>query len=130
MVAKHAFGHQTNWYGVPGRPADHYHPYPIVTATNTGPGNPPTWVLQVRIPEDGVVVPVSEGKPYKKVEAYEADFKYNASDSTNTFNKVHVGDTLPLSGESFKIIAMTSNAVTVQDARTDQKTEKQWNGGK
>jgi hypothetical protein len=126
MVSKHAFGHQTNWFGVYGRPADPLHPYPIITNT-TGPGN--TLVLQVRIPEDGIVVPVASNAPYKKVEAYEADLKYNASDSTNVFTKMHMGDSLWLSGELFKILAMTSNAVTVQDTRTAQKAEKQWNGG-
>jgi hypothetical protein len=129
MVARHALGHEMNWYAVVGRAADASHPYPVVTATNTGSADKPTWLLQVRIPEDGVVVPVSEGKPYKKVETYEADFKYSASDSTNVFNKGHVGDSLPLSGESFRILAITSNAVTMQDARTAQKTEIQWNGG-
>ena len=91
--------------------------------------NGDTLVLQVKIPEDNTVVPVSEGKPYKKVESYVADMKYSASDSTNVFTKMHGGDWLPLSGEMFKILAITSNTVTVQDARTAQKTEKQWNGG-
>jgi hypothetical protein len=45
------------------------------------------------------------------------------------FSNKHVGDMLPLSDYSFKIIAISSNIVTVQDARTSQKTDKKWNPG-
>jgi hypothetical protein len=60
------------------------------------------------------------------VEGYEADLIYSASDLTNAFPKKHVEDALQLSEDSFKIIAISSNAVTVQDTRTSQKREKQW----
>ena len=125
IIAKHALGRPVRWFGLKGVAATPTKPYPIINVvTNAG-----AVVLQVRIPEADVVVPVSSNAPYQKVEGYEADFKYNASDSTNGFAKLHVGDPLWLSGESFKILAITSNAVTVQDNRTAQKTEKQWNGG-
>lgn len=130
IIAKHALGRPVRWFGLKGVAATPSKPYPIVNVVTNAGTNAGTIVLQVRIPEADVVVPVSSSAPYQKVEGYEADFKYNASDSTNGFPKLHVGDPLWLSGELFKILAITSNAVTVQDNRTAQKTEKQWNGGK
>jgi hypothetical protein len=84
-------------------------------------------VLQIQIPETAETVTVSSDAPYRKLEGYEADLNYSASDVTNVFSNKHVGDTLfPL---SFRIIAISSNVVTVQDTRTSQKTDKRWNPG-
>jgi len=85
-------------------------------------------VLQLLL-NDGDTVSVSTNEPFKRVERYEADLKYSGSDSTNNFTKKHVEDTLAFSGEIFKIIAIASNNITVQDTRTAQKTEKEWKGG-
>ena len=65
----------------------------------------------------------------KAVEGYEADLKYRASDITNRFTRRHVDNVLDLSWEPYKIIAITNNAVTVQNTNTLQKTEREWHGG-
>jgi hypothetical protein len=83
-------------------------------------------ILQVQIPETGETVSVSSNAPYRSLELYEVDMKYSASDITNRYTNKYLNDTLQLSEDSFQIITITSNAVTVQDTRTLQKTEKQW----
>jgi hypothetical protein len=103
-------------------------PYTIV-GTNGSPENPSLLTLQLLIPETKEIVSVSTNAPYKRVVGYEADLRYSGSDATNRFLNKKVSDPLQFSGESFKIIAISSNAVTVQDARTAQKTEKEWKGG-
>ena len=129
LTARHDYGAgPVHWYGRPGEKAEPRKPYPIV-GTNSAPDKPTVMVLQMQIPETGETVTVSSGAPYRKLEGYEADMKYSASDVTNMFSNKHVGDMLPLSDYSFKIIAISSNIVTVQDTRTSQKTDKKWNPG-
>ena len=101
-------------------------PYTLVS-TNSAPDKSVT--LQLLLPETQETVSLSANSPYKRVEGYEADLKYSGSDSTNLFARRHVEDALSFSGESFKIIGIASNAVTVQDARTTQRTVKEWKGG-
>jgi len=103
-------------------------PYTIV-GTNAPPENPTLLAVQLLIPETKETVTVTTNTPYKRVVGFVADLKYSGSDTTNVFTNRSVDDALQFSGESFKIIAIASNAVTVQDARTAQKTEKEWKGG-
>jgi len=103
-------------------------PYTIL-GTNGSRDNPSMLALQLFIPETKETVSVTTNRPYKRVTGYGADLKYSGSDETNVFLKKNVGDQLRFSRETFKIIDIKSNAVTVQDARTSQKTEKEWNGG-
>jgi Lhr-like helicase len=87
--------------------------------------------IQVLIPETKETVTVSANQPYRRVEMYEADLKYSASDTNNVFTKQHVGDkSLRLSGESWKIVAITSNSVTLSNLRSSKRETKEWNGGK
>jgi hypothetical protein len=103
-------------------------PYTLV-GTNAAPGNPSETTIQLLIPETGETVSVTTNSPYKRVAGYEADLKYSGSDATNVFLKKHVEDQLLFSGESFRIIAIASNAVTVQDNRNTRRTVKEWKGG-
>jgi len=103
-------------------------PYTIVS-TNPAPENPSLLTIQLLIPETGETVSITTNAPYKRVVGYVADLKYSGSDATNVFANKRVDDPLQFSGESFRIITMTSNAVTVQDARTAQRTEMKWKGG-
>jgi hypothetical protein len=100
-----------------------------IVGTNAAPDKPGALTLQLRLTNSDDVVLVSSTAPYKRVEGYEVDMRYSGSDATNFFTSRHVGDPLLFSGESFKILAIASNAVTVQDTRTAQKTEKEWNRG-
>jgi hypothetical protein len=126
MMSQHALQKQPlKWFATIGEKPSPRKPYPIV-GTNSAPGNPSVLILQVQIPETGETVPVSSNAPYRALEFYEVDLKYSASDITNRYTNKYLNDTLQLSEDSFQIIAITSNAVTVQDTRTKQKSEKKW----
>jgi len=130
MTAAHSVGRPQEWYATNGEPATLRKPYPIVgVGTNSAGGNPSELVLRVQIPDTQEIVSVSSNAPYKSVERYEVDMKYSGSDITNVFTKKHLEDVLSLPEESFKIIAIASNTVTVQDTRMGQKTELVWNAG-
>jgi len=103
-------------------------PY-ILVGTNAAAENPSEATIQLFIPETGETNSVTANAPYKRVAGYESDLKYSGSDATNVFLKKHVEDQLLISGERFTIIAIASNAVTVQDNRTTRRTVKEWKGG-
>jgi len=126
LISRHALKPPVRYFETTkGEKASDRKPYPIV-GTNSASGNPSMIILQVSIPETGETVSVSRDAPYRSLEFYEVDLKYSASDVTNKFSNKYLNDTLQLSEDSFKIIAITSNAVTVQDTRIGQKTEKLW----
>jgi hypothetical protein len=106
-----------------------FQPFTILSATNGTSDNSSPLTLQLLIPETKQTVNLTTNAPYRRLVGYEADLLYSGSDATNEFSKKSVDDLLRFSGESFKIIEIESNAVTVQDARTAQKTEKEWTGG-
>lgn len=113
-----------------GQKPSPFQPFTILSATNGAPGNPSPLALTLLIPETKQTVTLTTNAPYRRLVGYEADLLYSGSDTTNPFPKKGVDDLLRFSGESFKIIDIASNSVTVQDARTAQKTEKEWSGGR
>jgi hypothetical protein len=127
LVARHPFGPERSFFPSFGDKGPKTAPYPcVIVGTNDAFQNPPK--IQILIPDTKETVTLTAADPYKRVEMYEADMKYNASDTNNVFNKQHVGDRLRLSGEPWKIVAITTNAVTLQD-RTLKREERDWSGG-
>lgn len=128
LIAKHAMGKEFRWFAEKGDKGPKTRPFPcVIVGTNDASQTPAK--LQVLIPETGETNLVTATQPYQRVEGYETDMKYSGSDSTNVFTRMHAGDSLKLSGESYKIIAITTNAVTVQNIGTSKKDEREWNGG-
>ena len=128
LIAKHAFGPEKKWVATINDKGTKTAPLPcVIVGTNDALENPAK--LQVLIPETKETNVITAKDPYKRVEGYEVDLKYNASDTNNVFLKKHVDDTLPLSGDTYKIIAITKNAVRVQNVGTSKMDEREWNGG-
>ena len=96
----------------------------IITRTNDAPDG--TSTLTLSIIDTGETVTLTTNNPYKRIDSFTADFQYPPD--TAVFNRQRVNDTLPLSGEMYKIIAITNNAVRVQDIRTSQQTTIEWSG--
>jgi hypothetical protein len=130
MAAKHPLQPEKKWYESFGDKGSRTAPYAcVIVGTNDALQDPPK--IQIFIPETKETVTVSANQPYRRVEMYEADLKYSASDTNNVFTKQHVGDkSLRLSGESWKIVAITSNSVTLSNLRSSKRETKEWNGGK
>jgi hypothetical protein len=97
----------------------------ILTGTNVAADG--SLIMSLKILDNGEDVTVTTAKPYKRVDGYQADLLYPPD--TAVFTNKHVNDPLTLSGEPYKIIAITNNAVTVQNTRNTQQTTIQWSGG-
>lgn len=87
-----------------------------------GAPNDPT-DLELELSNTGEMVWISKGNPYKRVDSYIADMKYDPQ--SLTFLKKGVGDLLNLDGEEYKIIEITANTVRVESNRT-KVTEVKW----
>jgi len=95
-----------------------------ITGTNTAPDG--TVLLTVKVKDIGETVTVSTKQPYKRIDSYAADLVYPPDMAV--FQNKHLNDALALSGETYKIIAITNNAVTVQDTKNSLPTTIQWSG--
>jgi hypothetical protein len=75
---------------------------------------------------------VSTNTPYKRVDSYLADLKYDP-DPQVPLHKRRVGDEFKLDNDPYKVVEITNNAVRVQSERTTKVTEIKWiqspNGG-
>jgi hypothetical protein len=80
--------------------------------------------LDLELTGNQQVVTVAKDKPYEWVDSCIADLKYEPD--SRTFLKMHVNDTLPLDGEQYKIVEITTNAVRIQFNRTTKVTEIKW----
>lgn len=94
----------------------------LVTGEEGDPNAPTSLTLQ--IPQTGQTVAVAQGQPYKRVDGYLADMKYDPQ--SLTLLKKRVDDTIALDGEEYKIVEITNNAVRVESTRT-KMTEIRWN---
>jgi hypothetical protein len=68
---------------------------------------------------------VSTNTPYKHVESYLTDLKYDP-DPTISLLKKRVGDQFNLDNEPYKIVEITNDAVRLQNRRTTKVTEIKW----
>jgi hypothetical protein len=68
---------------------------------------------------------VSTNAPYKRVDSYMADLKYDP-DPLLSLKQQKVGDHFRLDNDPYKIVEITNNAVRVQSERTTKVTEIKW----
>ena len=68
---------------------------------------------------------ISTNAPYKHVDSYYADLKYDPDPSV-PLHKKRVNDEFRLDNDPYKIVDITSNAVRVQSERTTKVTEIKW----
>jgi proline racemase len=58
------------------------------------------------------------------VAGYAADLRYEAE--SKNFLRQRMGQKLTFGGESYNIVAITQNGVTLEDSRTKKRTIIQW----
>lgn len=68
----------------------------------------------------------SKGNPYRRVDGYIADMKYDPE--SRSLPKERVNDTLILDNEQYKIVEITNNVVRVQSIKNTKVTTIKWNG--
>jgi hypothetical protein len=98
---------------------------PYIVRGIKGAENDPS-ELNLEIVETGETnVWVSTNSPYKRVDSYIADLKYE-NEPTLQLNKKQVNDEIKLDNDPYKIVEITNNAVRVQSERTTKVTEIKW----
>ena len=73
------------------------------------------------------IISVTKTLPFQKVDGYVADLAYPPEPNLNLKNK-HVGDTFTLAGETYKVIAISKNAVRVSAESNGKQTTINWTG--
>jgi hypothetical protein len=96
----------------------------IVRGTKGAAENPDE--LQLEIPDTGEMVSITKDKPYKRVDSYTVDLKYDPE--SRTMLKEHVNDALNLDNEPYKIVEITNNLIRVLDTNNTKITSIKWNG--
>ena len=82
------------------------------------PENPDA--LIVELSDTGDLVRISKEQPYKRVDGYLADLRYDPE--KKSYNKRRVGDRLVIAGEEYNIVAITGNEVVVSHKLTGKKS--------
>jgi hypothetical protein len=89
-----------------------------------GPVESPTaFVLELN--DSGEVVNVEPGKPYKRVDGYEADLKY--APENKLMRGQRVGATLTFAGGQYNIVAISKSNVVLSAKSNDKKTTLNFN---
>jgi hypothetical protein len=94
---------------------------PYIVRGIKGADNDPSEINLEIIDTGETNVWVSTNTPYKRVDSYLGDFRYDP-DPQLSLNKKQVGDEFKLDNDPYKIVEITNNAATVQSERTTKKT--------
>ena len=90
----------------------------ILSNVQGDPADPTALVL--KLTDTGDVVTVSRDKPYRRVEAYAADMKYNPE--RKSFIGYRVGSSLQLAGEYYIVVAVDADEVILSAQSNQKKT--------
>lgn len=82
------------------------------------PDNPDQLIL--RLADTQASVPVSKDKPYRRVETYSADLKYDVGGENFKGTGLRVGDHLAFAGDDYNVIAIGENELILL-AQSNQK---------
>jgi hypothetical protein len=89
------------------------------------PADPGTLKLMVQLADTSETVTVSKDKPFRRVEAYSADLKYDLE--KKTWQAQRVGANLRFAGDDYIIVAIDSGAVILKARSNDKKTTLTYN---
>ena len=90
----------------------------IVREVSGSPADPGTLKLTVQLTDTGESATLSKDKPFRRVDGYSADLKYDPE--KKTWQGQRVGASLKFAGDDYIIVAIDQNSV-VLSARSNQK---------
>jgi hypothetical protein len=85
-----------------------------------GPPDSPT-ELDLKLAETQETVPVAKNKPFRRVDGYAADLKYDVEKPAFVATGVRAGDHLTFGGDSCTVIAIDKNEVTLMAQSNGKK---------
>jgi hypothetical protein len=92
----------------------------VVRKVNGPPENPDSLVLELA--EGGDEVILKKGEPFKRVDGYMVDLKYELEKKTWTNQRVSSTSTLRFGNEEYIIVAITKNEIVVLAKSNQKKT--------
>lgn len=81
--------------------------------------------LTVKLVDSGEIVSFSHDKPYRRVEGYSVDFRYDPE--KKTFRGRRVGDKVAFNGTDFLVDDVKENELVLQDLSNQKKTPLRFN---
>jgi len=84
-----------------------------------GPPESPT-ALVLKLVDTGELVTVSRDKPYRRVDAHSADFRYDPE--KKTFHAKRIGDKVSFGGVDYLVVEVTQNELILSDQSNQKKT--------
>jgi hypothetical protein len=88
----------------------------------TTPDNPDADELTIKLVDTGDQVVLSRQKPYRRVDAYAADFRYDPE--KKSFHNRRVGDKVSFNGTDFIVDGVSQDEVILQDQSNQKKTTR------
>jgi len=82
------------------------------------PENPDGLVL--KLVDNGEVVTISKDKPYRRVDGYMADFRYDPE--RKVYHGRRIGDTMSFGGVNYAVVEVNSNELILSDQSNQKKT--------
>jgi hypothetical protein len=89
-----------------------------LVAVKGAPENPDALVLKLE--DTGEEVTVAKDKPYRRVDAYSADFRYDLD--RKVFRGKRVGDKISFGGVDYTVVDVNQNEVILEDQSNQKKT--------
>lgn len=106
---------QPHYVSVGDRPND---AFGLVKVNGQDPANPDS--LEVKLTDTGEVVSIAAGKPYKRVDGYMADFRYDLE--KRVFHNRREGDKVSFGGSDYTVQDINQNEVILMDQSNQKKT--------
>jgi hypothetical protein len=92
--------------------------FTLLEVKGTDPANPDALVL--KLTDTGEVVSVMKDKPYRRVDAYAADFRYDPE--KRIFHARRVGDRVSFNGTDYVVAEVNQNELILSDQSNQKKT--------
>jgi len=92
---------------------------PVVLVDVKGPADNPT-ALVLKLTDSGDEISISKENPYRKVDAYSADFVY--APERKVFRGKRAGDKVPFGGVDYSVVDVSQNELILMDQSNQKKT--------
>jgi hypothetical protein len=92
---------------------------PFTLTDVKGPADNPTGLV-LKLTDSGETVTISKDNPYRKVDAYAADFIYKPEGKV--FHAKRTGDNVPFGGVDYVVADVNQNELILQDQSNQKKT--------
>jgi hypothetical protein len=106
---------QPHYVSVGDRPNE---AFGLVKVNGQDPANPDS--LDVKFTDTGETVSIASGKPYKRIDGYMADFRYDLE--KRIFHNRRVGDKVSFGGIDYMVEDINQNEVILMDQSNQKKT--------